>query len=478
MSEFEDRVKASPAAKRLAQEMNIDINKVKGTGADGRIQLSDIENYKPAEIQNAADELTEDDFSDISLTVDNMAIEDDDDFFELRTPAGAAKPADSPVFAFDALGDDKPAESPAKEKPEDFDFGFSVREPEPAEKEAAVKPAEFDFSQPENAPEEKIAEEPVIVSQPAAPASTAPAEAEQPSAAKPVRKSIFDILADEDDSVPVKDIIAAAQKKAEVAAPEAEPAAETRTPFLHIEEEEEAQPVAATPVTETASAETPKEAAPAEDEETAKRPRNDLHEEGCCCGCHDGDDDDDSDDEYDDDDEDFEDDVQPLRITFKVKCENIDAELDKNGLSVNSSLLDTVMKSLAYAIYDADDSYDGRINVVRMSREGLEVRTAADTLHEPVGRITLDDPSEHNDDIFVNVWDMTNFGFDSYSRPDAGMINVFVLMRGSSVKIEMLIDEYAVDLYTATLIAEDFRLNMNRVSTVMNRTMPEDQDKK
>ncbi len=42
------RVKASPLAKALAKEKGIDISKVTGTGDNGRITKSDIENYKPS----------------------------------------------------------------------------------------------------------------------------------------------------------------------------------------------------------------------------------------------------------------------------------------------------------------------------------------------------------------------------------------------------------------------------------------------
>ena len=45
MNDFDDKIKASPAAKRVARELGIDISKLEGTGIDGRIQLSDVEAY-------------------------------------------------------------------------------------------------------------------------------------------------------------------------------------------------------------------------------------------------------------------------------------------------------------------------------------------------------------------------------------------------------------------------------------------------
>lgn len=43
-----ERIKASPLAKALAKDKGIDISKVHGSGDNGRVTKSDIENYKPA----------------------------------------------------------------------------------------------------------------------------------------------------------------------------------------------------------------------------------------------------------------------------------------------------------------------------------------------------------------------------------------------------------------------------------------------
>ncbi len=43
------RIKASPLAKALAKEKGIDISKVNGSGDNGRVTKSDIENYKPSQ---------------------------------------------------------------------------------------------------------------------------------------------------------------------------------------------------------------------------------------------------------------------------------------------------------------------------------------------------------------------------------------------------------------------------------------------
>lgn len=48
VSESNGRVKASPLAKRIAEEKGISLNQVKGTGPEGRIVKSDVESFSPA----------------------------------------------------------------------------------------------------------------------------------------------------------------------------------------------------------------------------------------------------------------------------------------------------------------------------------------------------------------------------------------------------------------------------------------------
>jgi pyruvate dehydrogenase E2 component (dihydrolipoamide acetyltransferase) len=50
----EGRIKASPLAKALAKDKGIDLSKVNGTGDNGRVTKSDIENYKPSTQTNTS----------------------------------------------------------------------------------------------------------------------------------------------------------------------------------------------------------------------------------------------------------------------------------------------------------------------------------------------------------------------------------------------------------------------------------------
>ena len=95
----------------------------------------------------------------------------------------------------------------------------------------------------------------------------------------------------------------------------------------------------------------------------------------------------------------------------------------------------------------------------RFSRDGIEVSTAMDALSQKVGYIRYDDPEE-NGDVFVNVWDMTSFGFSSFSRPDAGMVNVFVSLDEKDLIIDAISDEYTVCIDTCAFMFRSMRENL------------------
>src|SRR5690606_23218697 len=52
-SAVDGRIKASPLAKKLAEDKGVDISQVKGTGEGGRIIKRDVESFDPASVQAA-----------------------------------------------------------------------------------------------------------------------------------------------------------------------------------------------------------------------------------------------------------------------------------------------------------------------------------------------------------------------------------------------------------------------------------------
>ena len=95
--------------------------------------------------------------------------------------------------------------------------------------------------------------------------------------------------------------------------------------------------------------------------------------------------------------------------------------------------------------------------------------TAMDALSAKVGYIRYDDPEENND-VFVNVWDLTDFGFTSFSRPDAGMVNIFMSLDGNDLIIDTISDEYTVCIDTCAFMFRAMRENLMLPSRMNERS--------
>lgn len=191
-------------------------------------------------------------------------------------------------------------------------------------------------------------------------------------------------------------------------------------------------------------------------------------EDECGCGEH----------HHHHDDED-EEECQPIAISFRVPRENADTLVYASGSDHEDLMMDLVIKSLALAIYDEDPEFDGIINLIRFTKEGIEVSTAVDALQQKVGYIEYQDPFDH-EDVFVNVWDMTSFGFTSFTRPDAGMVNVFVSADSKDLIIDSVSDEYTVCIDTCAFMMKSLKENLTLPAKMNERSvtplMPEEEE--
>ncbi|MBO4360640.1 MAG: E3 binding domain-containing protein [Eubacteriaceae bacterium] len=386
----DDRIKASPAIKRIAKQYGIDLNDIVGTGEDGRIEVSDLEGYllgrrhmsavssveAPEEIPEDQDKYAIYQQEDASRNYSRLNY-DDEDYVTLGRDEGL----DIELY-------------PEKKYDEFMEASFEDPETVADEDLDRYMELEEDFTK-------------------AFPTYDA-------ESADALSGSEIDAIADD-----VADELRYDLMENAVNAVTEEP--------LGAEE--------------AALAEEPAE------DEAAKLPGEDG--DGCGCGHH-----------HEDGDEcgcghhhEDEEVCQPINISFRVPRAEIDRFVYSCGSDHVRLLADTVIKALALAIYDEDNEFDGRIDLVRFSRDGIEVSTAMNALSEKVGYISYDDPEE-NGDVFVNVWDMTEFGFSAFSRPDAGMVNVFVSLDGSDLIIDTVSDEYAVAIDNCAFMFRAMRENL------------------
>lgn len=85
------KVKASPAARRIAKELGLDLEKIAGTGIDGRIQLEDVQSYHDTIKQTPVSPqiVPEDDVYEIARPNEEATITDDFDDTTLQTEDSA-----------------------------------------------------------------------------------------------------------------------------------------------------------------------------------------------------------------------------------------------------------------------------------------------------------------------------------------------------------------------------------------------------
>lgn len=376
--EEENRVKASPAIRRIAKQYNIDLSEIVGTGEGGRIEAENLESYLLSKRHMSFAEMSDTEKSD------EYASYMDEDIL----PKTETKPNyDEEDYGLSFIGDDIEVEIFPAEETENKESSVFTKEDEASINHDFAKLFAFDESEELPETDEEVVEE-----------ETQPSENEQ-----------------EPDS----------------------------------EEEENEEEISVEEVSEE----------PDECEE-------DHDECECGCGCEDNDEDDEEHECCDDDccchDHEHhheEEKCQPIAISFTVNREGVADLIEETKGDKNELLINTVVKALALAIYDEDNEFDGKINVVTMQRDDIEVKTAVNALYAHIDGISYEEPFDH-EDVFVNVWDLTDFGFTKFARPDAGMVNVFVNQNKRKIIIDSVSDEYCVCIDTCAFMMKSLKENL------------------
>lgn len=386
----DERIKASPAIKRIAKQYGIDLSEIAGTGEDGRIEVSDLEEYLLGRKRTVfegigVDEKTEDDPAEYAEyrdaekntsgsrlnydDVDYITVEPEKDLgIDLYPEGSYDRFVDTNLDAPEKILDDEDDLDRYIELDADFARSFQNQDPD------------------EEAPEDREQ-----------------FEAMADDVADELRMDLMDDVVDEIGA-----------------------------------EEEPSEP-------EDGSDDAVWTIETADEEDLHGHHHEHLHDH------HDH--------EHHEHDHEEEEVCQPINISFRVPRKEADRLVYASGSDHPALMMDLVIKALALAVYDEDNEFDGRINLIRFTREGIEVSTAMDALSEKIGHIEYGD-IENNEDVFVNVWDMTEFGFTSFSRPDAGMVNVFVGADDRDLIIDSISDEYTVCIDTCAFMFKSLRENL------------------
>lgn len=395
MSNDNERVKASPAIRRIARQYGIDLNEIVGTGEGGRIEVENLESYLLSKRHMSFAEMTK------------RTFEDDDEYVNYTTHE--EKNDESPNYDFIDYGI----------IPEDNDIEIELY---PIENEEESESCEVDFGLSED--EQRELEDYINIENELK-NDFASVEEDDMNENKPdyevyaAFKDIVEELTDEPtDSLMHFDLIEDDDYDEDY---------DEEEPYCDCDDECDCDEC--------------------------------CDDDECDCGC-----------EHDHHHHE-EEKCQPIKISFTVNRNYTDELISNMEGENNELIINTVVKALALAIYDEDETFDGKINVVRMLQEerDIEVMTAVNALEAPIDEIVYEEPYD-NPDVFVNVWDFTDFGFTSFARPDAGMVNVFVNLNSRKIIIDSVSDEYTVCIDTCAYIFKALKQNLIDVAKMNERS--------
>lgn len=156
-------------------------------------------------------------------------------------------------------------------------------------------------------------------------------------------------------------------------------------------------------------------------------------------------------DDYDDDYEeadDFEFSIPPLPvyISFTVPDESIKNMLTGMDMNIKNGLMSVVVKACCCALRKTDSSvYEDKVNIVTIKGKEFESKTVVNAQDSKISEIKFI-PFSDADDISINIWDLTNFGFTGFKKADIDTLNIFILWNDGKIIVELACDEYIMDV--------------------------------
>ncbi len=157
---------------------------------------------------------------------------------------------------------------------------------------------------------------------------------------------------------------------------------------------------------------------------------------------------------FDDHDEDYEeaDDFEfsipplPVYISFAVPDESIKNMLTGMDMNIKNSLMNVVVKACCCALRKTDSSvYEDKVNIVTIKGKEFESKTVVNAQDSKISEIKFI-PFSDADDISINIWDLTNFGFTGFKKADIDTLNIFILCNDEKIIVELACDEYIMDV--------------------------------
>ena len=467
--DFDGRVKAAPAVRRIARENGVDLREVIPGGEDGRITVVDIESYIAAKrsVQEALAAMDREEFGEVAST-ESAPIE------PVKAQAEIGAYTAEPVQQSDAPS------GAQHDNADEFTMGVYVPSSAADDTEDYLISKE-DLTSAKEEPAYTGAYSAVGISVPSAESEEIGTEPE-PSEGNEVPPA-SDTISPE--AVPDESFDSGAADNQAVSAPEGE------EPVTEENVQEDEEPVSEDELRNArkimrlrpAKPETPNEN-DFEDiaQDALSKDQNDL-----LSSLYDGyiaeKPDEDKEDNYENIiDEDSEDTIKTVpqaredtgeddeakeetgsnaghetvgRVYFSVEKRFFDALVDISAGTLDSGYRRCLAKALALAFRNSGD-YPENLDVVAPTTDGFEKLTYVSAASTPLNQI-LRDPSEEHPDVLAELWDMRDFGVDGVEFFASGKMRFFVNSNDKMMNVNIVFDLRTISVFDALTVSGHFK---------------------
>ena len=140
----------------------------------------------------------------------------------------------------------------------------------------------------------------------------------------------------------------------------------------------------------------------------------------------------------------------PISISFEVSDLSIRNMLSGLDVPLQEGLVDAVVKACCSAFVKAEISlYENRINLVKIKEKNLVIQTASNFENRKISELEYT-ASQEDDDILINIWDMTDYEFNSVQKADVDSINLFILWNKDKITVDITCDEFIMEIGECT----------------------------
>ena len=151
-----------------------------------------------------------------------------------------------------------------------------------------------------------------------------------------------------------------------------------------------------------------------------------------------------------DDDEDLFIPPIPISISFEVSDLPIRNMLSGLDVPLKEGLVDAVVKACCSAFVKAEISlYESLVNLVKIKEKNLLIQTATNFENHKISELEYT-ASQEDDDILINIWDMTDYEFNSVQKADVDSINLFILWNKDKITVDLTCDEFIMEIGECT----------------------------